>query len=93
MLKIWLDYIYLNHIGMVAMYPDIMAQNKRDYTTRIYRLVMSSDNKYVVGISATGGAFPVNNEATKRYDFNSEDNYSEIISKGLLGLNAQCYLR
>lgn len=54
----WVHYSSLVFQGILVPYPDMIINNRIDYMTRIYRLVLDQSKQYVVKISACGAAFP-----------------------------------
>jgi len=48
-----------------------------DYNTRIYRIVLSEDNRRVTKIAATGASFPLNVPSGNAFDLNSDEVYSD----------------
>ena len=78
LLYVWEQYIGLNMLANIEPYPWHMANKQRDYTTRIYRLVLSEDGVFVRHIAATAASFPVNNEMGKLFDYNKDSSYQDI---------------
>jgi len=86
MLYIWQQYMSLNLIGNIEPYPWIMANKLRDYTTRVYRLILSEDGIYVRHIAASAGSFPVNNEMGKIFDYTKDGGYQDAVSNRTIRL-------
>lgn len=68
----WNTYSSYVHEGRITPWPDMIIADRMDYTTRIYRLVLDSQRKYVTKIAATGAAFPINDTLGQSFNFNSE---------------------
>lgn len=73
----WMLYPGLIFEGTFNPYMDFIVENERDYDTRIYRLVMTSDGKYVKKIAGTGASFPVNDNAGRSFDYTTDVPYSD----------------
>jgi hypothetical protein len=73
----WEFYMCSVFEGKLSPYLDMIASNRIDYNTRIYRLVMSEDKRVVTDIASTGVSFPVTNPMGSIFDFNSERPYNE----------------
>ncbi len=54
----WIWYSVLVYLGNLVPNMDNNLNNRIDYMTRIYRLIMDETNQYVTGIYATGASFP-----------------------------------
>lgn len=54
----WLHYMSLVYQGELIPYPEDILENRIDYQTRIYRLVLDSTRTKVQKIAACGAAFP-----------------------------------
>ena len=67
----WTSYPTLAFEGVINPYIDMVLENEIDYNTRIYRLIMSADNKYVKKIGATGASFPINVPSGQFFDYDS----------------------
>lgn len=66
--------------GVLSPYPDFVVENELDYNTRIYRLVMSHDNKKVRKIASTIAA-PITLPGGKAFDYNRDAVYVEQIKE------------
>ena len=53
---IWIKYQTLVFEGILNPYMDMIVENEIDYNTRIYRLVMDQQKRYVTYIAATGAS-------------------------------------
>lgn len=56
---IWAHYASLVYTGELVPYPEYIVENEIDYLTRIYRLVLDKDKRFVQKIGATGIAVPL----------------------------------
>jgi len=68
-MDMWQKWMLCNHEGLFLPTPDWMAGTERTYDTRVYRLVMSSDYKYVRRIACTGSSIPIIAEDGKYFDY------------------------
>lgn len=59
MLLMWGWYMGLVYEGRIMPYPENVLNNRVDYNTRIYRLVMDQSRRFVTRIGAVGAAFPM----------------------------------
>lgn len=73
---IWIKYESLVVEDILSPYMDMIAENEIDYNTRIYRLVMDQQKRYVTYIAATGASFPVNVPTGSLFDFNIDTPYN-----------------
>ena len=67
---IWIKYQTLVFEGILNPYIDMITENEIDYNTRIYRLVLDQQKRYVTYIGATGASFPINVPTGSLFDFN-----------------------
>ena len=67
---IWIKYSSLVFEGILNPYIDMITENEIDYNTRIYRLVLDQQKRYVTYIAATGASFPVNVPTGNLFDYN-----------------------
>lgn len=73
----WVRYPSLVFEGVFNPYLDYVVENTIDYNTRIYRLVMTDDGRYVKKIAATGASFPLNDQAGRSFDYTNETPYND----------------
>lgn len=73
---IWTLYQSLVFQGIMVPYPDFIVKNELDYNTRIYRLVLDSERKYVQKIACTGAAFPVSVPMNTSFNFEHDRPYN-----------------
>lgn len=71
----WLNYASYVFDGQMKPYPGFEARNEIDYTTRIYRLVMDRDEKFVKKIACTIASFPLNDPTGKFFDYDRQKTY------------------
>ncbi len=69
----WTLYQSLVFQGILVPYPDFIIKNEIDYQTRIYRLVLDSNKKYVQKIGCTGAAYPYSIPMGAAFNFESEE--------------------
>lgn len=74
---IWIKYETLVYEGILTPYMDMILENEIDYQTRIYRLVLDQQKRYVSYIASTGASFPMNVPTGNLFDFNSESVYND----------------
>lgn len=77
MFYIWLHYQSFAFEGKVVPYLDYIANNRIDYNTRIYRLVLDKDKDKVTKIAATGAAFPISVPTGSFFDYSNEKPYND----------------
>lgn len=66
----WIKYQTLVFEGILNPYMDMISENEIDYNTRIYRVVLDQQKRYVNYIAATGASFPINVPTGSLFDFN-----------------------
>lgn len=77
MFYIWLHYQSMVFENLMVPYPDFIIENELDYNTRIYRLVLDSEKRYVKKIAATGVAFPMTVPVGQFFDYSNEKPYND----------------
>jgi len=77
MFYIWLHYTSLVFENKLTPYMDYTTNNRIDYNTRIYRLVLDKDKRVVTKIAATGVAFPISVPTGSFFDYNHEKPYND----------------
>lgn len=73
----WVHYMSNVFEGTLTPYIDFITENEIDYTTRIYRVVLSENKKFVKKIACTGASYPINVPTGKFFDFTDEKPYSD----------------
>ena len=76
MMYYWIRYMSLVFEGMMSPYLDFITENEIDYNTRIYRLVLDENKRFVKKISATGASFPTSVPYGKFFDFQDMVKYN-----------------
>lgn len=78
MFFVWAHYASLVYQGQLIPYPEYIIENEIDYLTRIYRLVLDRDKRFVQKIGATGIAAPLSSPigAAMNYDASTPLNRS-----------------
>ena len=69
---IWTKYQTLVAEGILNPYLDMITENEIDYNTRIYRVILDNQKRFVTHIAATGASFPLNVRTGNLFDFNTE---------------------
>ncbi len=69
LMEVWLRYASAVFTGEMIPYPDFIVANEYDYNTRIWRLVLDKNKKYVTKIGATGYSYPRNLPIGATMDF------------------------
>jgi len=77
MFYVWQTYGDCVFEGTMMPYPDMLASNRIDYHTRIYRLVLDSRKNKVTKILSTGPAIPISIPVGTFGDYNKERPFSE----------------
>ena len=73
---IWIKYESLVFEGILNPYIDMITENEIDYNTRIYRIVLDQQKRYVTYIAATGASFPINVPTGNLFDYNIDTPYN-----------------
>lgn len=74
---IWLHYQSLVFEGLLVPYPDYIFDNRIDYMTRIYRLVLDPTKRFVRKIAATGVCFPTNVPIGQFFDYSNQQPFND----------------
>jgi hypothetical protein len=74
----WVHYMSAVFEGTLLPYPDMIVENEIDYQTRIYRLVLDSEKRFVQKIGATGVCIPTNIPIGGAFDFSTEKPYNNV---------------
>lgn len=72
MFYIWVKYQTLVAEGILNPYMDMVTEQEIDYNTRIYRVVLDQQKRYVTDIACTGASFPLNVPTGNLFDYNSD---------------------
>jgi hypothetical protein len=68
----WLHYMANVYDGTILPYPEFIKDNRIDYQTRIYRLVLDPTRRFVQKIAACGAAFPIASSIGAAFNFSSD---------------------
>lgn len=68
----WLTYQASVFEGIMVPYPDFLVKNEIDYNTRIWRLVLDKNKRYVQKIGCTGAAFPIEVPMGDAFNYESD---------------------
>lgn len=79
MIYVWNTYMSLCHEGILMPYLDMIAERELDYNTRIYRITLDKDKRFVSMLMATGASFPSNLPIGMFGDFNIEKPFNEQV--------------
>lgn len=71
LMHIWTQYAARVSEGSMMPWPEAIAENEKDYDTRIYRLVLDSRRKYVTKIAACGYGAPYVNPLGADFNYDS----------------------
>lgn len=79
----WSRYAKLVHEGLKMIpYGENIVENRVDYNTRIYRLVLDDTKTYVTEIAACGAAIPVSTPSGAKFNYEADkpinDNNDQI---------------
>jgi hypothetical protein len=85
MFYVWIKYQSLVFEGIFNPYLDMVVENEIDYNTRIYRLVLDQQKRYVTQIACTGASFPINVPTGNLFDYSVDTPYN--------GKNAEINIR
>lgn len=77
LMLVWTFYMSAVFEGKLVPYPDFLVKNELDYNTRIYRLVLDQNKRYVQKIACTGASFPVNVPIGNAFNFEIENPINE----------------
>lgn len=79
MMAVWLAYMgHVSTTGRLRPYPDFEAMDRKDYNTRIYRILLDPQRERVTGIIACGAAVPGSNAISAFADYNRQAPISEV---------------
>lgn len=73
MFYIWVKYQTLVSEGILNPYFDMITEMEIDYNTRIYRIVLDAQKRYISDIACTGASFPLNVPTGNLFDYNSQE--------------------
>ncbi len=85
----WLTYQANVFEGILSPYPDFITNNEIDYNTRIYRLILDKNKKYVQKIGAVGACYPISVPLGGAYNFEHDVPFNQ--SNENISINFRCY--
>lgn len=74
---VWTQYGSFVKEGIMDPWPDSILENEMDFNTRIYRLALDPQRRYVQAIYAVGAAFPKTNPNGARAEYDVDKPYNE----------------
>lgn len=89
MLSAWLIYATGVRRGDLNPYPRNLIENRLDYTTRVYHLVMDPGRRYVTKIAAIGYGFPTTVPHGAAHNYVGDQTY--VQSTEQISVNFTCY--
>lgn len=78
--QIWTRYQSAVYLDEMTPHLDSIIRNTIDYQTRIYRLVLTKDRRFVTKIFACGAAFPVSSALGAAADYNAENVFIDDVA-------------
>ena len=73
----WVEYAQRVFEGSMSPFPINIVENRVDYQTRIYRLVLDRTKTFVQKISATGASFPIIAPIGAAMNFNAGTQFND----------------
>jgi hypothetical protein len=73
----------------MSPYPDFIIENEIDYNTRIWRLVLDQNKKFVTKIACTGASFPVSVPLGSAFNFEHDKPFNQ--NNESLAINFKCF--
>lgn len=89
MFYLWTLYSTLVFEGAISPYMDYLVQDLIDYNTRIYRLTLDENKRYVTKIACTGASFPLNVPMGEFFDYNSDNKYNDATKE--INIRFKCF--
>jgi len=77
LMLVWAFYQAAVFEGKLVPYPDFLVKNEIDYNTRIYRLVLDQNKRFVQKIACTGASYPINVPIGNAFNFEVETPINE----------------
>lgn len=68
----WLHYMSEVYIGNMFPYPNFVLENRIDYQTRIYRVILDPSKRFVQKIGATGASFPTSSPLGAAFNYSAD---------------------
>lgn len=69
MFNFWETIMTTNFANETKPYFSLLLENEIDYNTRIYVIILASDNKTIKRVACTGASFPTNDPNGKMFDY------------------------
>ncbi len=85
----WLKYQASVFKGIMIPYPDFLVKNEIDYNTRIYRLVLDKNKRFVQKIACTGAAHPISAPIGAAFNFEAGKPINQANDQ--IQINMRCY--
>lgn len=79
-MSLWFTYIPRVKEGILNPYMGFIARRLVDYQSRIFRLVMTEDRRFVKRIAATGPIYPDVHAVGKYFDVSDDSSYNKQIA-------------
>lgn len=73
---VWIHYASQVYEGRMMPRREMIVQNRIDYNTRIYRLVLDQTQTYVQKIAACGAAFPMATPLGGAFNYSSDEPFN-----------------
>lgn len=70
LISYWIRYQTLVFDGIISPYYDYLAANEIDYNTRIWRIILDENKRYVKHIGCTGASFPTSIDTGRLFNYN-----------------------
>lgn len=88
MMELWSIYSTLVFEDIMSPYLDMLLEDRVDYQTRIYLIILDQTLKIVKRIGCTGASFPVNDPMGKYFDYSYGKSYSDQTKE--INIRFQC---
>lgn len=88
MFYIWALYMAAVFEGKLVPYLDMITENEIDYNTRIYRLTLDYQKRYVTGIAASHASYPVGVPIGDEFNESGDQPYNEANKE--IGMSFRC---
>lgn len=85
----WQIYMANVHEGVMSPYPDFIINNTIDYNTRIYRLILDKNKRFVSHIACTGVATPESVPLGTMFNFEHEEPLNQANKE--ISVQFKCY--
>lgn len=77
LISTWLLYATSVKFNFMDPYPDNISENRIDYQTRIYHLLLDPSRRFVVGTAATAASFPVSCPMGAAFNYVGDSTFTE----------------